>query len=142
RARRGLFVLRAAVRKMRRSALLAVAAIACATCGPAHAAGWVPQENVEIVVGTAPGGGSDGTARVVQKLLQDPLGVPFVPVVLNKPGAGGAIAYSYAIQHAGDPNCIVVSPPQLITSYITGMSSVRYTDLTAIALLASEYVAF
>ena len=41
---------------------LAVAAFA------AHAQGWTPQRNVEIVVSSAPGGSNDRTARQVEKL--------------------------------------------------------------------------
>ena len=33
------------------------------------AQGWAPQKNVEIVVGSAPGGSNDKTARQVEKIL-------------------------------------------------------------------------
>ena len=37
---------------------------------PAIAAqAWVPQKNVEIVVGSAPGGSNDKTARTVERIL-------------------------------------------------------------------------
>lgn len=108
----------------------------------AQAASWSPQKNVEIVVGTAPGSGVDRPARVIQKIIQDQRLVSVTTAVVNKPGAGGAIAYNYLGQQAGDGHYIGVVPPTLLTNHITGKSALKHTDLTAIALLASEYVAF
>ena len=33
------------------------------------AQGWTPQKNVEIVVGSAPGGSNDKTARSIEKIV-------------------------------------------------------------------------
>jgi len=39
------------------------------TAMPASARSWLPQKNVEIVVGSAPGGSNDKTARTVERVF-------------------------------------------------------------------------
>jgi tripartite-type tricarboxylate transporter receptor subunit TctC len=51
---------------------------------------WQPDRPVQLVVGFAPGGGSDIIARTIAQAAQ-PL-YPQPLVVLNRPGAGGALA--------------------------------------------------
>ena len=53
-----------------------------------HAADWHPDRTVELIVGTAPGGGSDATARLVQRLFQDKKLFERPATVLNKVGGG------------------------------------------------------
>ncbi len=59
-----------------------------------------PNRPVTIVVGFAPGGGTDTVARVMQKPLGDRLGQQVI--VDNKPGAGGNIATDMAAKSAPD----------------------------------------
>src|SRR5262249_10041466 len=93
---------------------LAAFAAAAAFTPAALAAGasdWRPERNVEPVVGTAPGGGSDATARLMQHLFQDKKLIERPAVVVNKPGGGGAIAAAYMAQNAGNAHeLLVVSP--------------------------------
>ena len=65
-----------------------------------HAASWQPERTVELIVGTAPGGGSDSTARLIQRLFQDKKFVERQSLVSNKPGGGGAMAAAYKIGRA------------------------------------------
>jgi putative tricarboxylic transport membrane protein len=62
--------------------------------------------------------------------------------VVSKVGAGGVIAWSYLNQHAGDGAYISVSPINLLVEHILGASPITYTDVTPIAQLFNEYVAF
>jgi putative tricarboxylic transport membrane protein len=123
-------------------ALLGLLLIVPAAAAAAGGQEWLPRRAVEIVVGTAPSGGADRPARVIQKIIQDQRLVPVAVAVINKPGAGGAIANVYLNQHAGDAHYISVAPPTLITNYLSGKSTLSYEDLTTIAIVASEYVAF
>lgn len=69
-----------------------LAASACAPAlyaGHAWPSGW-PDRPPRLVVGFAPGGGSDFVARALAQAIAAPLGQPIV--VDNRPGAGGAIA--------------------------------------------------
>ena len=104
--------------------------------------GWMPQKAVEIISPAAPGGSTDATARTIQKILQygNRIAVPLS--VVNKPGGNQAVALAYLNQHAGDAHYFVIANPALNSNYITGISSLRYVDLTPLVLLSSEYTVF
>ncbi len=123
--------------------------LACSSCcalglasvavGTGAAADWRPDKVIEVIVGTPPGGPLDGTARLLQTLLeQRNIGVPVT--VLNKPGGGHAIAMSYLNQHAGDGNYIAMALPNLLTNRIIGTNPLTYTGVTPLAFLTSEYI--
>lgn len=121
------------------SARAAVAVLAWAVTF-SHAQIWRPERPVEIVVPTAPGGSLDGTARLMQRLLQSSRVVEVPVVVLNKAGGGGSIALSYLDQHAGDGHYLLTSTMSIMTNHIQGRSKVNYTDYTPLATLFSEYM--
>ncbi|MCA1359093.1 tripartite tricarboxylate transporter substrate binding protein [Bradyrhizobium sp. IC3069] len=64
-----------------------------AACGSAWAA-WPDDKPIEVVVGFAPGGGTDVMARKLLPFVERALGGKAKFVVLNKPGAGGEIAFA------------------------------------------------
>jgi putative tricarboxylic transport membrane protein len=116
--------------------ILLAASLALA-CVPAPGQGWQPTKPIEINAPTTPGGSVDLTARLLQKILQD--GLVKVPVsVVNKPGGGGAVSIAYLNQHAGDAHFIAVNTPNIIANDINGRS-VRYTEVTPLATMASQY---
>ena len=79
-------------------ALIATAAFGFLACGPASA-GWPDDKPIEVVIGFAPGGATDVMARKLLPAVEQRLGGRAKFVVLNKPGAGGEIAFA-AIQRA------------------------------------------
>jgi putative tricarboxylic transport membrane protein len=116
-----------------------VAALLATACVPAVAQEWMPEKPIEIVVPTTPGGSVDLTARLLQKIFQDS-GLVKVPVtVVNKPGGGGAVSLAYLNQHAGDGHFIATNTPNIIANDINGRTPVRYTEVTPLATLASQY---
>jgi putative tricarboxylic transport membrane protein len=108
----------------------------------ALAQSWSPQKNVEIVVGSAPGGSNDKTARAVERMITVMKLVPTSVTVNNKPGGGSNIAFTYVQQHAGDPHYLMVGTPSLLTNHITGLSKLHHGDYTPIASLFNDYVVF
>jgi putative tricarboxylic transport membrane protein len=62
--------------------------------------------------------------------------------VVNKPGGGSNIAFTYVQQHTADPHYLMVGTPSLLTNHITGLSKLHYTDYTPIASLFNDYVVF
>jgi len=84
---------------MRRALLFAALAGAAASAATSASAQY-PSRAVTLVVGFAPGGGTDTVARVVQRPLGERLGQQVV--VDNKPGAGGNIATNMVAKSAPD----------------------------------------
>jgi putative tricarboxylic transport membrane protein len=107
-----------------------------------QAQGWSPQRNVEIVVGSAPGGSNDKTARAVERALVDKKLVPTSITVVNRPGGGSSIAFTYVSQKQGDPHTLLVGTTALLTNHITGRSKIHHSDFTPIASLFNDYVVF
>jgi putative tricarboxylic transport membrane protein len=125
-----------------RGVCAAVTAALLAVAVAGHAQQWRPDKNVDIVVGAAAGGGNDTTARTMQKILQDQ-NLVLVPLnVVNKPGGGGAIALTYMNQVAAKSNVIAVSSNTFLTNHITNKSTIGLGDVTPLAILINEYMAF
>jgi tripartite-type tricarboxylate transporter receptor subunit TctC len=72
-----------------------------AFCGPSWAA-WPEDKPIEVVVGFAAGGGTDVMARKLLPLVEKRVGGKAKFVVLNKPGAGGEIAFASIARAAPD----------------------------------------
>jgi putative tricarboxylic transport membrane protein len=119
----------------------AIALAAALVAAPALAQrGWKPEGPVEIVVPSAPGGGTDHTARIMQKLFQEKQFLEVPVNVVNKSGGGGSVALAYLRQFNGNGNYLHTASAVLLSNHVVGRSTVNYTDLTSIALLQSEYV--
>lgn len=73
-----------------RRALATLLAGAALLTGGARAAGY-PEHPINLIVSYGPGGGTDLVARMMAPYLQKYLGGDARIVVLNRPGAGGAI---------------------------------------------------
>jgi putative tricarboxylic transport membrane protein len=117
---------------------LALAGLASAV----SAQSWSPKRSVEIVVGFAAGGSQDLTARTVERLLVAMKLVNVPIAVVNKPGAGGSIAYAYVSQRPADGHTLMVAGTSLISGHILGTNAFNYTDFTPVASLFNDYIAF
>ncbi len=114
--------------------MLATPAIAA---GPAE---WKPSKPVELVVGAGPAGGNDRIARMLQKLIADMGLVSTTVLVVNKPGAGGAVGQTYINSHPNDGHYLMMQNPALISNPLVGIGRAVYTDITPIAQLLADYV--
>src|SRR5260221_4145760 len=86
-----------------------IVALAAALAIAANAAAQTyPTRPVTVVVGFAPGGGTDTVARVMQRKLGEYLGQSIV--VENRAGAGGAIAADAGAKTAPDGYTILLAP--------------------------------
>jgi putative tricarboxylic transport membrane protein len=120
--------------------LLSATLVAASTSALAQA--WSPQRIVEIVVGSAPGGSNDKTARQVERILTEKKLVNATLTVVNKPGGGGSIAFTYVNQRAGDGHTLLIGTTALLSNHIVGLSKLSYQDFTPIASLFNDYVVF
>lgn len=127
---------------VRLSRAVMIALLGTAALSHAQQAAWRPEKAVEIVIPAAAGGSIDGTARLMQKLLQQNRIVETPVIAINKAGGGGAIALNYLDQHAGDGHYVLASTMGLMTNHILGRSKVTYTDYTPLATLFSEHMTF
>lgn len=125
----------------RRSLILAMFALATSATSPAAVAQtWKPEKPVEIIVGAGAGAAADATARMLQRIAQERKLVPVPLTVLNRPGAGYSIAWTYMNSHPGDGHYVALTALSLITNAITGTNPLTYTDVTPIAQLFTEYM--
>jgi putative tricarboxylic transport membrane protein len=121
---------------------IALALFALGSSVGAGAQGWSPQKNVEIVVGSAPGGINDRTARTIEKVLLDNKLLSSTIVVMNKPGGGGNISFNYIDQRRGDPHYLLVGTTSMLSNHIVGSSKLGHNDFVPIASLLSDYLVF
>ena len=122
------------------SAIGGVALAAGTVTPPAHAASapaWKPDKPIQFVVLSSPGGGNDKTARLMQRIWRESRWLENVNV-LNRPGGGGALAYTYVSQQTGDAHYVAVVRKGLLTNHILGRSPLHYTELTPLAEVANE----
>jgi putative tricarboxylic transport membrane protein len=104
-------------------------------------AGWKPDRQVEIIVGAAPGGANDRIGRALQRGLQDAkLAHPVI--VINKPGGGQTIAFSYLASHPGSPYYLGLASSSWLTTVAAGGTAVTLKDVTPIVKVLDEYQVF
>ena len=122
-----------------RSAAMALTVLASSFSFAAEA---YPSKPLEIVAPANPGGGFDALARAISRSLDTEKLYPAPNSVLNKPGAGGAIGFAYMQMKAKDNYELTVFSPPLIIGSLNGTFPAKYTELTPIAKLITDYQVF
>jgi tripartite-type tricarboxylate transporter receptor subunit TctC len=117
--------------------VLALAATALAT-GSALAQGY-PNHPMELVVPFQPGGGTDALARAFADASRKHL--PQSMVVVNRPGASGAIGWGEVINAKPDGYKLAVVTVELVTLPHLGLAKFSYEDLQPIARLNADQAA-
>ena len=96
--------------------------IACLTLAAPQAFGQYPERAIEFVIPFDAGGGADIEGRLLADQMGDILGVPVLPV--NKPGAGGAVAYTYVVNADPDGYTVMWNSTSILT--ITNLGNVPF----------------
>ena len=105
-------------------------------------AAWHPEREVEVIAGTATGGGLDRTARAFIAALEAERLLDVPVRLVNMPGDGGRKPWPYLDTRAGDPHVLSISSPNLTTDRLTGLTAFDHDDYTPLAILCNEYIAF
>jgi putative tricarboxylic transport membrane protein len=91
-----------------------------------------------LLVPAAPGGGWDGLAQVIAKVLRE-TGAAAKVEIEYLPGAGGALALPrFVVGMRGRPNTLMVGGLTLLSSPIVNESALTVLDTTLIARLEAE----
>ena len=110
----------AAPRPGRRAVLLSAAGMALPWRG-AHAAGFTPQRNIELLVGFVPGGTADAIARLLASEISSRHGWSCVTV--NRPGGGGVLMQRALAGAVPDGHTLGVSASYQLMYTPQGMSA-------------------
>lgn len=121
--------------------LISLALLACAafTVG---AADNYPSKPLEIIAPANAGGGFDALARAIDRALNVEKLYPQPTSVANVPGGGGAIGFAKIQSKAKDNYELIVFSPPLIIGNINGTFPGKYTELTPLAKLITDYQIF
>jgi tripartite-type tricarboxylate transporter receptor subunit TctC len=100
--------------------------------------GWAnaqsyPDRPIRIIVGYAPGGGTDLVARAIGPSLGKVLGQPVI--IENKPGAGGSAAASYVAKAKPDGYTLLISSASSVLIYpaLNSKADYRLSELAPIS---------
>lgn len=121
----------------RMKAVALVLALVASVAGVAHAQGY-PARPVRIIVGFAPGGGSDIQARIVAQKLTEFWGQSVL--VDNRPGASGVIGADFVAKAAPDGYTLLVSSATSTAVAQSLMPKLPYDvlrDFTVITVIGS-----
>ncbi len=136
---------------MKKSLILVLMAMFTVVClGTVASAAWAPKSEIEFIVPSSPGGGSDLNARTIADIAQKEKLSPVNLVVINKPGGSGAVSFAYVGAKKGDTETMMVlHSGQDLGSYVlnwdvkgkdlTYLGTVAFDDLIVCALKGSDY---
>jgi putative tricarboxylic transport membrane protein len=120
-------------------AAIIVAAFVQASWERAWCQEFKPSKQIEAVVHTGAGGGSDIFARAIAEMLQKEKLITQRMQVVNKSGGGSAVAMSYLAEKKGETHTIGFFTGVWVTNPLTtAEATVTVKDLTPIARLVLE----
>jgi tripartite-type tricarboxylate transporter receptor subunit TctC len=85
-----------------------------------------PEKPIIIVIPASPGGGTDGSARIVAKYMSEQLGKNVS--VVNMAGAGGTVAVDYVKNSPPDGYVAYYSTGFILPNHLTGVSKYSWED--------------
>lgn len=117
---------------------LALAVAGWSIFAPSGFAADYPERDVTLIVQSSPGGGSDIIARTIAGIVNEQKLSSTQMLVENKPGGGGAIAYNYVAQRAGDPYVMGTIATSFFVAPLMGQSPAKVEDFQPIAVIAGD----
>jgi tripartite-type tricarboxylate transporter receptor subunit TctC len=115
---------------------LVLSAVAAA---PTAALAAYPEQPIKMIVAYAPGGGTDILARTAAQFIAKHLGNNANIVVVNRPGAGGAIGFSEIARAPADGYTIgFLNTPNVLTIPIERKSNFHWQDFDLLGNLVDD----
>ena len=116
---------------LKHGALSLIMLAAVVPCALAQELAYPKRANIEMTVLFPAGTSADLTARLLTLGMAKQLGAQVV--VVNRPGAGGAIGYRHVAGQNPDGYSIVWNSNSISTTYHSGQSSIDYRAFDAVA---------
>lgn len=110
--------------------------------GQVGAQPWRPDKHVELIVPAEAGGSLDVTGRTIHKIWEELKLLPVSSAVVNRAGGAHAVAYAFLNQRVGDGHYLSITSANLLGGHIAGRLPMSYSDVTPIATLLNEEIAF
>ncbi len=104
------------------------------------AAAEYPERAIQFVIPFGAGGGADIEGRVLAKEMSKVLGQPVVPV--NKPGAGGAVTYTYVKNAKPDGYTVAWNSTSILTTTNIGNVPFKHSALAHIGRVEYQPMPF
>ncbi len=119
----------APLRSKRAVLFLAICALGCAGLNA------FPDKPIRVIVPTAAGGGHDNLARIIQRTVQEQKLLPEKLVIVNIPGAGGAVGTRKMKDSPNDGYTIGIwNPNALISARLMGITNYDHNDYEIIGM--------
>jgi tripartite-type tricarboxylate transporter receptor subunit TctC len=118
------------------SLLLATIAAVFAASIRAQDVPYPKRGNIEITVLFPAGSSADVTARLLAQGMSRQLGANVI--IVNRPGAGGAIGYKYVAAQKPDGYVLVWNSNSISTTFHSGQSTVDYRAFEPVARVLAE----
>ncbi len=112
------------MRDLKRKLSRLMVGLAGVVLATASAAAEFPSGPIEFVIPFGAGGGADIEGRLLAKEMSNVLGVSVTPV--NKPGAGGAITYTYIVNAKPDGYTVAWNSTSVLTTTNLGNTDFDY----------------
>ncbi len=110
-----------------------LAAVLLLACG-GERSGPYPSREIKLIVQASPGGISDTVSRMMASLAEKGMGVPIV--CENKPGASGALAFSYVTRRPPDGYTIGHAPVEIAMVRSLGYADVGPSQMSLICMVS------
>ncbi len=123
--------------RMALSAVLALALIMSMTSSPRAE---YPNKAIEFIIPFGAGGGADIEGRLLAKEMSRILGVPVVAI--NKPGAGGAVTYTFVKNAKPDGYTVAWNSTSILTTTNIGNVPFRYHAMDHIGRVEFQPMVF
>jgi len=123
--------------------IIAFTTVAITTAVSGVSQAWEPTKTVTSVIGFTPGSGNELIFRIVADQVEKNTGVKFI--VLNKAGAGSAIANKYIVDQPADGHHLLVASLPAITAtdkIVVGNPGYTLNDFTYGLMLGYSPMAF